>query len=293
MTVRFSTGEGTHMMDDTQWFVEPAPGAGCSIGLRVRKRLARVESPYQTIEIFETEDFGHLMAIDGCIMLTERDHFIYHEMLVHPALLTHPLPRRVVIVGGGDCGTLTEVLKHPEVESAVQVEIDQAVTALARRHFSELARAGDDPRAVLHYEDALRWIERAPPASIDVLCIDSTDPVGPAKGLFESEFYRTCRSRLKPDGILALQSESPFLYPDLVKQIHGRLAQAGFRERLLLPFSQPTYPSGVWSVSLASSTTPLNRFRSPDTLTPPPRYYSSALHRGLVDGLPTLFQQLL
>jgi spermidine synthase len=282
------------MMDDSRWFVEPAPGAGCSIGLRISRRIEQVKSPFQTIEIFETADFGHLMAIDGCIMLTERDHFIYHEMLVHPALLTHPRPGRIVIVGGGDCGTLTEVLKHPEVESAVQVEIDQAVTALARRHFPELARAGDDPRAVLHYEDALLWIERAPPASIDVLCIDSTDPVGPAKGLFETDFYATCLSRLKPDGILALQSESPFLYPDLVKEIHGRLAQAGFRERLLLPFPQPTYPSGVWSVSLASSLTPLGTFRMPTpSLIPAPRYYSAGLHRGLIEGLPELFQKLL
>ncbi|EQD51296.1 Spermine synthase, partial [mine drainage metagenome] len=111
------------MMDDSEWFVEPAPQAGCSIGLKIRRRLDAAESSFQKIEILETEDFGKLMVIDGCIMLTERDHFIYHEMLVHPALWTHPDPAHVVIVGGGDGGTLTETVRHPRVQEVIQVEI--------------------------------------------------------------------------------------------------------------------------------------------------------------------------
>ncbi|EQD28859.1 spermidine synthase, partial [mine drainage metagenome] len=211
------------MMDDSEWFVEPAPQAGCSIGLKIRRRLDAAESSFQKIEILETEDFGKLMVIDGCIMLTERDHFIYHEMLVHPALWTHPDPAHVVIVGGGDGGTLTETVRHPRVQEVIQVEIDRAVTELSLRHFPEFAPATSDPRVQLVFEDAIRWIERAPEASIDVLLIDSTDPIGPAEGLFEKQFYEICRRRLRPDGILALQSESPFLYPHLVRGIHEKL----------------------------------------------------------------------
>ncbi len=282
------------MMDDSEWFVEPAPKAGCSIGLRIRRKLDSVDSPFQKIEIFETEDFGKLMAIDGCIMLTERDHFIYHEMLVHPALMTHPDPSRIVIVGGGDGGTLTETVKHPSVKRVVQVEIDRAVTDLSLRHFPEFVEALGDPRASLVFEDAIRWIERAPEASIDVLLIDSTDPIGPAEGLFETRFYETCRSRLGPDGILALQSESPFLYPHLVRGIHEKLGAAGFRNRRLFPFPQPTYPSGTWSVTLASAETPLDVFRSIQAkpLLGPLRYYAPALHRSLLTGLPVLFADL-
>ncbi|MHB1544642.1 MAG: polyamine aminopropyltransferase [Gammaproteobacteria bacterium] len=282
------------MMDDSEWFVEPAPKAGCSIGLRIRRKLDSVESPFQKIEIYETEDFGKLMVIDGCIMLTERDHFIYHEMLVHPALWTHPDPVSVVIVGGGDGGTLTEVVKHAGVQEVVQVEIDRAVTDLALRHFPEFAPAQKDARVRLVFEDAIRWIERAPEASIDVLLIDSTDPIGPAEGLFEKGFYEICRSRLRPDGILALQSESPFLYPHLVRGIHEKLASAGFRNRKLFPFPQPTYPSGFWSVTLASERTPLDAFRTAaDTgANPVLRYYSPASHRSLLTGLPVLFANL-
>lgn len=278
------------MMDDSEWFVEAAPQAGCSIGLRIRRKLDTLVSPFQKIEIFETEDFGKLMAIDGCIMLTERDHFIYHEMLVHPALCTHPEPRHIVIVGGGDGGTLTETVKHAGVQEVVQVEIDRAVTELSLRHFPEFVPAQKDPRIRLVFEDAIRWIERAAEASIDVLLIDSTDPIGPAEGLFEEAFYATCRSRLRPDGILALQSESPFLYPHLVQGIQAKLAAAGFVNRRLLPFPQPTYPAGFWSVTLASAETPLDRFRAeaPAALGPKPRYYSAALHQSLITGLPAL-----
>ncbi len=282
------------MMDDSEWFVEPAPKAGCSIGLRIRRKLDQIVSPFQKIEIFETADFGRLMAIDGCIMLTERDHFIYHEMLAHPALWTHPAPEEVVIVGGGDGGTLTETLKHSGIREVIQVEIDRAVSELGARYFPEFAPAQNDPRAQLIFEDAIRWIERAPDRSIDVLLIDSTDPIGPAEGLFEKGFYEMCRRRLRPEGILALQSESPFLYPDLVRAIHAKLAAAGFRNRRLLPFPQPTYPSGTWSVTLASAATPLDTFRTDPHRARETelRYYSTALHQSLLSGLPALFANL-
>ncbi|RMG51815.1 MAG: polyamine aminopropyltransferase, partial [Gammaproteobacteria bacterium] len=128
------------MLDD-HWFSEAYEADGCAVSLRVRRLLHEEQTPYQHIAIWETEHWGNLMVIDGCIMLSSRDNFIYHEMLAHPALFSHPEPCRVAIIGGGDCGTLREVLRHPEVEHCVQVEIDERVTRLSERYFPELCEA--------------------------------------------------------------------------------------------------------------------------------------------------------
>lgn len=280
-------------MDDvapTSWFVEIAPGRRCSIGLEIRRTLHRERSPYQEIAVHETSDHGRLLVLDGCIMLTERDEFIYHEMLVHPALLSHPDPRRVVVVGGGDGGTVREVARHDGVTSIVQVEIDERVTAVSRLHFPGLVSALDDPRVRLVFADAVAWMRDAPAGSADVILIDSTDPVGPAAGLFAVPFLADCRRVLAPGGILALQSESPVLYPELVRLVHAHLAEAGFDGRALLPFSQPTYPSGTWSVSLGGER-PLGRRRRAPGLGA--RYYSEEHHDALLAGLPALYRDLL
>ncbi len=273
------------------WFVEIAPERRCSIGLEIRRTLHRERSPYQEIVVHETSDHGRLLALDGCIMLTESDEFVYHEMLAHPALLSHPAPARVVIVGGGDGGTLREVARHAAVGAIVQVEIDERVTAVARAHFPALVTALDDPRARLVFADAVAWMRAAPAASADVVLVDSTDPVGPAAGLFAVEFLADCRRVLAPGGILALQSESPILYPELVRLVHARLVEAGFAGRALLPFSQPTYPSGTWSVSLATvEGTPVRRRHDPSLST---RYYTPEHHDALLTGLPRCYRALV
>ncbi len=125
-------------------------------------------------------------------MLTARDNFIYHEMLSHPALFSHPSPEHVVIIGGGDCGTLREVLKHDGVTRALQVEIDERVTRLAEEFFPELCASNSDPRAEFLFDDGIQWMKDADPGSVDVIIVDSTDPIGPAEGLFTEAFYRDC-----------------------------------------------------------------------------------------------------
>ena len=131
-----------------------------AFSIKVFARLHEEQTEYQHIEIYETEWFGNLMVIDGCIMLTARDNFIYHEMMSHPALYTHPDPRKVVIIGGGDCGTLREVLRHEGVRHALQVEIDERVTRLSEQYFPELCVANDDPRAEFFFGDGIRWMHR-------------------------------------------------------------------------------------------------------------------------------------
>ena len=235
---------------DRGWFTEAIDATGTAFSLKAEK-LHEEQTPYQKIEIWKTETFGTLMTIDGCTMVSTRDNFLYHEMMSHPALNTHPAPKNVVIVGGGDCGTLREVLKHPEVQSATQVEIDERVTRLSEQYFPELCDRNDDPRATLFFGDGIQWMKDAKPGSIDLIIIDSTDPVGPAEGLFGKKFYLDCIRALADDGMLVQQSESPLLHLDLIKEMHAAMREAGFAETRLLHFPQVIYPSGWWSGSLA------------------------------------------
>ena len=263
------------------WFTEIAPGVGSAFSLQIKGKLHEEQTLYQRIAIYDTEDFGHLMVIDGCTMLSARENFLYHEMLVHPALFTHPCPRRVGIIGGGDCGTLREVLKHPQVETAVQIDIDERVTRLAERYFPELTASNADPRAQLLFEDGVRWIDTAAPASLEVLIIDSTDPVGPAAGLFSRDFHRACRRVLAPGGILVQQSESPLYHTDLIRALHAELRAAEFRDVRVLCFPQPIYPSGWWSATLARVDGTFDDWRQADAAARPfaTRYYNADLHR--------------
>ena len=239
---------------DQTWFTEPVDKTGTAFSLKLGERVHAEQTPYQKIEIYRTESFGYLMTIDGCTMVSTRDNFLYHEMMSHPALNSHPDPRDVVVVGGGDCGTLREVLKHPEVKHAVQVEIDERVTRLSEQYFPELCVANGDPRATLFFGDGIAWMKQAPAGSLDLIIIDSTDPVGPAEGLFGKKFYVDCLKALRPGGMLVQQSESPLLHLELIAEMHQAMRQAGFAQTRLLHFPQPIYPSGWWSGSIAQKT---------------------------------------
>lgn len=246
-------------MQDSHWFIEKNGGYG--LALEIREKLHEEQSPYQRIEVYETRTFGRLLALDGMVMLTSRDNFIYHEMLTHPALFTHAAPRTVIIVGGGDCGTLREVLKHPGVERVIQVELDERVTRVCERYFPELCEANGDPRAVLLFEDAIAWMRKAQAAQADVIILDTTDPVGQASRLFSEEFYRDCHRALRSGGILVAQSESPLFNLELLEHIHEAMRNAGFSAVQTLHFPQCTYPSGWWSVTLAGKGINVARFR--------------------------------
>ena len=239
---------------DESWFTEAVDKTGTAFSLKLGEHVHGEQTPYQRIDIYRTESFGYLMTIDGCTMVSTRDNFLYHEMMSHPALNSHPNPETVVIVGGGDCGTLREVLRHPEVKSATQVEIDERVTRLAEQYFPELCVANGDPRATLFFGDGLAWMKEAAPASVDVIIIDSTDPVGPAEGLFGYKFYVDCLRVLKPGGLLVQQSESPILHLELITEMHRFMREAGFAQTRLLHFPQTIYPSGWWSGSIAQKT---------------------------------------
>lgn len=268
---------------NNNWFTEVFQDQGTAFSLQVKQKLHEEQTPFQKLEIYETETFGNLMVLDGCVMLTTRDNFLYHEMMTHPALFTHKKPKKVVIVGGGDCGTLKEVLKHPDVEEAWQVEIDERVTRMSEEYFPELCEANNDPRANFFFGDGVKWMREVDPGSIDILIIDSTDPVGPAEGLFALDFFRDAMLALGEGGIIVQQSESPLLHTHtIIKDIHRDMRKAGFDHVQTLLFPQPVYPTGWWSCTMASKDNPVKYFREDDANNRPfvTRYYNAGIHHG-------------
>ncbi len=268
-------------MQNNKWFTEECAEAGTAFSLEIHEKLHEEQTPFQKIEIYATKSFGKLMVIDGFVMLTERDNFIYHEMMSHPALFSHTMPCNAVIVGGGDCGTLLEVAKHDCVEKITQVEIDHRVTDLSLEHFPKLCTSNSDPRVNLVFDDAIKWVKNAPIDSIDLIIVDSTDPIGPAEGLFSTSFYKDCFRALKTDGLLVQQSESPLIHLEsLIKPMHNSMQEAGFRNTQLLNFPLPVYPTGWWSATLANKQNSVNFSREQDSksLQIETQYYNHAIH---------------
>ncbi len=262
-------------LNSDKWFSEVYPDDGCALSLELSEKLYEEQTPWQKLEVYQTTKFGNLMLLDGCVMLTGRDNFIYHEMMTHPALCMHSAPKKVLIIGGGDCGCLREVLKHPIVKNVHQVDLDERVTWASEKYFPELCESNNDPRAILSFTDGVVFIEQAAGNSYDVIIVDSVDPVGQAARLYSEEFYRACYSSLSENGILVAQSESPLFHRDLIKSMQTRMADAGFNDVTTLFFPQCTYPSGWWSASMAfKGSKPLN-YRTVDFNT---EYYNNDIH---------------
>ncbi len=263
-----------------QWFTEASEATGTAFSLQTQRHIHSEITPFQKIDIYDTTTFGRLMTIDDLTMVTDRDNFIYHEMMVHPALCSHANPQTVAIIGGGDCGTLKEVLKHSTVQKATQIEIDERVTRLAEEYFPELCSANQDSRATLLFDDGIQWVKDQTNDSLDILIIDSTDPIGPAEGLFSAPFYQQANRILKQDGLLIQQSESPLIHQSLIGDIHTAMRASGFKHTALLTFPLCSYPSGWWSATLAGnqpiSTQPQeNKDHAHDLHT---KYYNKQIH---------------
>jgi spermidine synthase len=263
---------------DDSWFTEKSKGYGMSI--KIREKIHDEQSPYQHIEIYETENFGRLMTLDGITMLTSRDNFIYHEMMTHPVLFTHSNPKSVVIVGGGDCGTLTEVLKHKEVDKALQVELDERVTRVSELYFPELCKANGDSRAAFLFQDAIQWMLAAKSETVDVIILDTTDPVGQAARLFSPDFYTDCLRVLREGGLLVAQSESPLFDTNIIQHIHKAMLTAGADDIKTIHFPQCTYPSGWWTATMARKGQKLKGFRETAARRKRfnTRYYTADIH---------------
>lgn len=222
---------------------------GLTIGLK--KLLFSEQTDYQLVEVYETDTWGNLMTIDGMVMLSEKDEFVYHEMVAHPVMFAHPNPEKVLIIGGGDGGTAREVLRHPSVKQLDLVEIDEAVVRASKEYFPGVG-SWDDARLNVLFEDGIAFV-KATKAEYDVVIIDGSDPVGPAEGLFEKEFFQYCLDALKDDGVLSAQTESPWVvdYHKSMKQVFDALSDVFTESNMYLGYI-PLYPAGMWSFAFAS-----------------------------------------
>jgi spermidine synthase len=263
-------------LNSEKWFTEVYPEDGCALSLELSQKLHEEQTDWQKLEVYQTTGFGRLMLLDGCIMLTSRDNFIYHEMMTHPVLCMHPAPVNVLIIGGGDCGCLREVLKHPVVKHVHQVDLDERVTWASAKYFPELCESNSDPRAELSFTDGVAFIEQAKSSSYDIIIVDSVDPVGQAARLYSEEFYSACFRGLSDEGILVAQSESPLFHQKLIHSMQSRMANTGFHDATTLFFPQCTYPSGWWSASVAFKADRPSGYRSVDIET---KYYNNAIHQ--------------
>jgi spermidine synthase len=247
---------------------------------RVRQVLFSEQSPFQRVEIVETEGLGKMLLHDGLVMITERDEGIYHDMIAHVPLFVHPEPQKVLVIGGGDGGTVREVLRHPSVQSCRLVEIDGLVIDACRQHFSFTSAALDDPRVTVQIDDGVRFV-RETSERFDVVIVDSTDPIGPAAPLFGSEFYGDVQRVLTPQGLVVSQAESPFYEQELQYSLVKILKEV-FPKTHIYNYSNLTYPGGLWSFTFASQgLCPLGDFHLDRVLTSGLEffYYSAAVHR--------------
>ncbi|HBC95727.1 MAG TPA: spermidine synthase [Clostridium sp.] len=217
---------------------------------KVKQTLIREKTKYQDLAIVDTYSFGKMLVLDGIVQTTVRDEYVYHEMITHIPLFTHPNPKRVLVVGGGDGGSVKEILKHPAVEKVVLCEIDSEVVNQCKKYLPEISFALEDPRCQILIGDGIKYV-REHKDSFDVVIVDSTDPFGAAEGLFGRNFYSEIYDCLTENGIFAAQTETPFYLPGEVKKIYENVKSV-FPIAKLFMAGIPTYPSGFWSFTLGS-----------------------------------------
>lgn len=276
------------------WFTENHT-EHVKFSIQVDKQLYTSQSEFQRIDIFESKEFGRFLTLDGYMMLTEKDEFIYHEMMVHVPMAVHPSVRKVLVIGGGDGGTVRELVRYPQIEEIDLVEIDEEVVKACKEFLPQTACGFQDPRVKLYYEDGLRFIRKYVD-TYDLILVDSTDPFGPGEGLFTKEFYGSCNKALKADGIMVNQHESPF-YPDdayAMQRAHKRIIES-FPIAKVYQAHIPTYPSGHWLFGFASKKYhPIKDQRKEDwkACGLKTRYYNEEIHAGAF-ALPNYVEEML
>ncbi len=276
------------------WFTEQhTPNVRLSI--KTDRQIYGGQSDFQRIDIFESPEFGRFLTLDGYMMLTEKDEFVYHEMITHVPMAVHPKVRDVLIIGGGDGGAIRELARYPEIERIDLVEIDELVVEICKKHLPVTACGFSDPRVSAYFEDGLKFV-RSRIEEYDLIIVDSTDPFGPGEGLFTREFYGNCYKALRADGILVNQHESPFYDADAaaMQRAHKRIAES-FPISRVYQAHIPTYPSGHWLFGFASKQYhPIRHLDAArwNARKLPTRYYNTRLHAGAF-ALPNYVEEML
>ena len=258
-----------------------------------------VQSPFQRVRILESNKYGKMLALDDMVMTTEKDEFHYHEMISHPALFTIGAAKNILVIGGGDGGTVREVLRHPSVEKVTMVEIDGAVIDACKEHLPAIAASFDHPKLELIVDDGIEFLKNASAGSYDLIIVDGSDPVGPAEGLFSVSFYTNCYNALKENGILVAQGESPKFNEKAFAELNHTLQDIFGKDNAPVSlFFVPTYPTGMWSFQygLKNIAHPksIDKAESIDAFVAQEglRYYNSDIHTGSF-ATPNFVKQLL
>ncbi|OXS58994.1 spermidine synthase [Cohnella sp. CIP 111063] len=270
------------------WYTEKQT-ENFGITMKIKRTMVHEQTDFQELAMIETEEYGNMLVLDGMVMTTERDEFVYHEMVAHPALFTHPNPENVLVVGGGDGGVIREVLKHPEVKKAVLVDIDGKVIEYSKRYLPSIAGKLDDPRVEVIVNDGFMHIHDHK-NTYDVIMVDSTEPVGPAVNLFTKGFYQGIHDALKDDGIFVAQTDNPWFKAELIRSVNRDVKEV-FDIVRVYAANIPTYPSGLWTFTLGSKKyDPLSVDESklPELDT---KYYSPRLHKAAF-ALPKFVEDL-
>jgi spermidine synthase len=278
------------------WFTDRNENIALSIRHK-GERLFSEKSQFQKVEVYETFAYGKMLTIDTMVMCTEKDEYAYHEMIAHVPLHLIPSASTVLVIGGGDGGTVRELLRHPGVSHVTMVEIDETVVRASREHLPQLSESLKDSRLNLIIDDGIRFVGNAPSAAYDLVILDSSDPVGPAKGLFTPEFFRNVHRILAPNGALVAQSESPRFNQGAFVALNKCLNEIFSSVHCYLAFI-PTYPTGMWSFTLAGKTpldptsgldeTVVNSFSEANNL----NYYNADVHKAAF-ALPTFVKKML
>ncbi|MFP7254244.1 polyamine aminopropyltransferase [Terribacillus goriensis] len=271
------------------WYTEKQTDS-FGITAKVKRSLHSEQTDFQKLDMLETEEWGNMLTLDGMVMTTERDEFVYHEMVAHVPLFTHPNPEHVLIVGGGDGGVIREVLKHDKVKKATLVDIDGKVIEYSKKFLPSIAGKMDDPRADVRVGDGFMHIAESENA-YDVIMVDSTEPVGPAVNLFTKGFYAGIAKALKEDGLFVAQTDNPWFKADLISQVYKDVKEI-FQVTELYTANIPTYPSGLWTFTMGSKVhhpkeVKAERFQPIET-----KYYTPELHQAAF-VLPKFVQDLL
>jgi spermidine synthase len=274
------------------WFDE-IYGGKIRFGLRVKRSLFQGKSEFQSVDVVETEEFGRALALEDAWMTSERDEAHYHEMIVHPALTSAKRVERVLVIGGGDGGTVREVLRHPEVKHVTMVELDKMVVDVCKEHLPSFGVPWTDPRLSVQFGDGIAYLNNYRGEPYDVILIDGSDPVGPAEGLYASPFYESAKRCLIPEGVLVSQTESPIAMAEdfarIVKTLRTSFKRA---EPFFVPI--PLYPSGMWSFTFASDSVDPRSFDDARAtrIEAEARYYNRDIHQAAF-AQPSFVKKLL
>jgi spermidine synthase len=275
------------------WVTETQP-LDVRLSLKTTGTLHHSVSPFQTVDVVDTTGYGRMLLLDGLVMTTEKDEFIYHEMITHIPMLAHPNPKRVLVVGGGDGGTVREVLKHPSVTEVVLCEIDGAVIEVCRQWLPSIAGQLANPKVTLNVADGVAFMAQQH-NTFDVILIDSTDPMGPGEGLFTEPFYTTVKQALTPGGIVAAQTESPWANQPELQKVY-KVLRAVFPRVDCYIGHIPTYPGALWSWGIAQKEghPPLAHVdpTRANAIAATTRYYNTDIHSAAF-ALPNYLKQLL